>query len=70
MGRRAHAIDLRGGPAIPKLPPDGITLANIGKLPVVKTIEHKGEFFPGKDLNTYPILGETAQRNIYRIPLP
>jgi hypothetical protein len=65
-----YAIDLRGRLAIPKIPPGGITAANIKLLPVVKTIEaNQGRFYPGNDLNTYALAKETTQQNIYRIPI-
>jgi eukaryotic-like serine/threonine-protein kinase len=66
-----YAIELRGGAAVPKLPPEGITQANIGTLPIAKEIENnRWDFYPGKDLTSYPIFRETVQRNIYRVPIP
>jgi hypothetical protein len=64
-----YVIDLRGQP-IPTIPAGGITTDNVRGLPVVKTIEHTGaKVYPGNDLSSYVIVRETAQSNIYRIPL-
>ena len=54
----------------PPLPPDGFhSEEEIAKLPGVRVIE-AADTFPGPTPETYAYSRQSAQRNLYRVPLP
>jgi eukaryotic-like serine/threonine-protein kinase len=67
--RRAFAIPVAAGQALPDLPVGGITdLTWAAALPGARTIE-EGLISPGSDPSTYLFTRTDSQRNLFRIPL-
>jgi hypothetical protein len=69
-GGRTYAIPLPPGRALPEVPAGGFqSEAEIAKLPGVRRIDAYEVAF-GPKPEVYAFARETAQRNLYRIPLP
>jgi len=67
--RRAFAIPVPAGQALPDFPVGGITdLTWAAALPGARTIE-EGLISPGSDPSTYVFTRTDSQRNLFRIPL-
>jgi hypothetical protein len=55
---------------LPDLPASGVMSAEeAARLPGVQVIEH-GYISPGRDPSVYAYAKMTAQRNLYRVPIP
>ena len=64
-----YIISLPVANGIPALPPGGLSnIAQFAGLPHARTIA-AGVIGPGRTPDTYAFVKETAQRNLYRIPL-
>jgi Tol biopolymer transport system component len=69
-GFPTYAIPLRSGQAAPPLPASGIRASeDVAALPGAKPLAVPGAF-PGPDPSVYAYPKLTAQRNIYRVPMP
>jgi WD40-like Beta Propeller Repeat len=67
--RRAFAIPVPAGKALPDFPEGGLTdLKRAAALPGARTIE-EGLISPGSDPSTYVFTKADSQRNLFRIPL-
>jgi hypothetical protein len=67
--RRAFAIPVPAGQALPDLPVGGITdLTRAAALLGARTIE-EGLISPGSNSSTYVFTRTDSQRNLFRIPL-
>jgi hypothetical protein len=67
--RRAFAIPVPAGQALPDFPAGGITdFARAAALPGARTIE-EGLISPGSNPSTYVFTKTDSQRNLFRIPL-
>jgi hypothetical protein len=64
------ALPVPSGKHLPDLPASGVkTAAETAALPGATVIE-QGNISPGKDPSTYAFTRVTAQRNLYRVPIP
>ncbi len=67
---KTYVVRVAPGKPLPALPPSGIkSEADVKALPVAKVID-RGLVYPGPDPSIYAFTRETAQRNLYRIPIP
>jgi hypothetical protein len=67
--RRAFAIPVPAGQALPDFPAGGITdFVQAAALPGARAIE-EGLISPGSDPSTYVFTKTDSQRNLFRIPL-
>jgi eukaryotic-like serine/threonine-protein kinase len=69
-GQAVFAVPLRPGQVLPALPPAGIrSYEDASALPGAKPFPASGAF-PGPNPSVYAFPKFTAQRNIYRVPVP
>lgn len=69
-GAQTYVINLAVGNGIPELPPNGLTnISQFADLRHTRTITAEGVIGIGRTPGTYAYVKETAQRNLYRIPL-
>lgn len=69
-GGKSFALPIPSGSSLPTLPAEGVrSEAEAAGLAGVRIIEH-GDISPGPDPWVYAFTKMTAQRNLYRVPLP
>jgi len=67
--RESYVVPLQNGHVLPPLPKDGIAEQVVAGLPGVKKIPQLRAFLSDDPL-VYAFMRQTAQRNIYRVPVP
>ncbi len=69
-GGKTYALPIPSGSSLPTLPADGVRSEAEGAgLPGVRIID-QGEISPGPEPSVYAFRRITAQRNLYRVPVP
>jgi len=67
---KTYALPLRSGRALPSLPAGGIqSEADLARLPGARAVPG-GDIAPGPNPSTYAFPRVSAQRNLYRVPVP
>ena len=65
-----YAIPLQPGQVLPPIPPKGFPSKEaVAALPGARLVSEKG-VYPGPNPSIYAFMKVTAQRNIYRVPVP
>ncbi|HEY4047808.1 MAG TPA: hypothetical protein VGM27_13175 [Acidobacteriaceae bacterium] len=66
---RTYIVPLAHGTALPRIPEGGFhSEEEVATLPGARRLEPEGA--PGPSLDIYAFERHTAQRNLYRIPIP